>query len=111
MKNLQLRFGHLVAAHRKRLDWTQRKLAEASELSDDMIARIEAGATGASFKTIEKLANALNVDPAELFGAGSGSSLFATGELSDLTARLAKLNPGELLWLRRIIDAALASRP
>lgn len=110
MKNLKLRFGHLVAAHRKRLNWTQRQLAEAADLSDDMIARIEAGATGASFQTIAMLSRALDVDPAELFSIEAGSNILAKGEVADLAARLSKLNPAEFRWLRRIIDAALASR-
>ncbi len=108
---MKLRFGHLVAAHRKRRDWTQRQLAEAAELSDDMIARIEAGATGVSFQTIARLSEALGVDAAELFSAEAGSASLAKGELGDLAARLSKLNPAELVWLRRIIEAALASRP
>lgn len=65
--DLHRRFGHLVATHRKRRGWTQVQLAEAIGMSVDMVAKMEVGVTGARFPTIEKLAVALEVDPAELF--------------------------------------------
>lgn len=108
MSSLQKRFGSLVAGHRRRLRLTQRQLAEATDLSEDMIARIETGSTGASFNTITSLAQALGVDPAALFSPEHPSTP-ARGELIDMLADLSKLNDGDLQWLRRIIDAALSS--
>lgn len=40
MDDLQKRFGRLVAAHRRRMGWTQAKLSEETEISLDMITRI-----------------------------------------------------------------------
>lgn len=110
MDSLKHRFGRLVAAHRKRLGWTQRQLAEAAELSDDMVDRIEAAATGASFTTVEKLAAALKVDPAELFTSELPAGALQRGGLADLTARLAGLRADEIEWVKRLLEAAL-SRP
>jgi transcriptional regulator with XRE-family HTH domain len=109
MGNLKHRFGQLVAAHRRRLGWTQRKLAEAADLDEDTIGRIEIGRRGVSFGTIEKLATALQVDPAELFTTQIPGSVHhrTTG---DLTAKLAGLRPEEAVWLSGIVDAALKPR-
>lgn len=108
MQDLQVRFGILVAAHRKRRNLTQRQLAEAAELSEDMIARIEVGATGSSFASIERIARALAVEPAELFHPQAAAASLVTGELADLLGELAKSTPAEVAWLRRLIQAALA---
>ena len=110
MANLKRRFGSLVAAHRRRMGWTQRRLAEAADLSDDMIARVEVGSTGVSFATIEKLAEALQVDPAELFTAELPGGSFQRKPLTDLTAKLATLRTDDVLWIGKIVDAALAPR-
>lgn len=107
MGDLKQRFGNLVAAHRRRMGWTQRQLAEAADLSDDMVARVETGSTGVSFRTIEKLAAALAVDPAELFTADLPGGSLQRRPATELTARLANLKPEEIGWLSGIIDAAL----
>ena len=107
MANLKRRFGSLVAAHRKRVGWTQRKLAETADLSDDMLARIEVGATGVSFATIEKLANALQVDPAELFTSELPTGALLREPLGDVVLKIAGLKPEEIRWIGGIVDAAL----
>lgn len=110
MSELRQRFGRLVAAHRKRARLTQGQLAEAAGISIDMISRIESGATGARFGTIEKLAQALEVDPAQLFSAEMASSAMQRVALSALTARLAGLSDDDLRWISGILDAALKRR-
>lgn len=67
MADLRKRFGGLVVAHRRRRGMTQQQLADAARLSPTMIGRIEAGTTGARFPSIERIAKALDVDPAQLF--------------------------------------------
>jgi transcriptional regulator with XRE-family HTH domain len=59
MADLRKRFGELLAAHRRRRGLTQEDLAEAAGLSVDMISKIEVGATGARFPSIERLARAV----------------------------------------------------
>lgn len=110
MVELKKRFGKLVAAHRRRRGLTQEALAAAAELSPDMIARMEAGATGARFTTITKLAAALQVDPGELFSTEVPAGALERQELTEITTRLATLNDRELRWLSGVIDAALRKR-
>ena len=109
MTPLQSRFGHLVAASRRSRGLTQQALAEAAGLSVDMIGRVEAGSTGASFSTISQLADALQVDPATLFSPEvslpARSPLFV-----DLLSRLATLSERDLRWVSKLLDAALLPR-
>jgi transcriptional regulator with XRE-family HTH domain len=110
MDNLRKRFGHLLAAHRRRRGLTQDGLANASGLSKDMVARIEIGKTGASFSTIERLAQTLEVDPAEFFTTELANSAKDRQTFTALTARLAPLNERDLTWLISVIDAVLRGR-
>ncbi|MBV9996915.1 MAG: helix-turn-helix transcriptional regulator [Caulobacteraceae bacterium] len=110
MQELRRRFGRLVAAHRRNRGLTQDTLAERSGVSTDMISRIEAGATGARFTTIAKLAEALDVDPAELFSSEVPAGARHRATLTNLTARLSSLSDRDLLWLTGIVDAALKPR-
>jgi transcriptional regulator with XRE-family HTH domain len=110
MGNLKQRFGSLVVAHRRRHGWTQRQLAEAADLSDDMIARIEVATTGVSFDTIEKLAAALQVDPAELFTAQLPAGAFQQQPMTELVTTIAGLTNQEIVWLSDIVRAVLKPR-
>ena len=47
------------------LPWTQAKLAEGADLSVDSISRIERGDRSPSLESLEKIAEALGIDPAE----------------------------------------------
>lgn len=60
-------FGQQVKKIRKAKKMTQQKLAELLDVEPGSIAHIESGLRGASFPTIELLADALNVDYFELF--------------------------------------------
>lgn len=66
MVDLQTRFGRLVKTHRVRAGLTQEALAERANISTD-ISKIEGGNSDARFAVIAQIANALEVDPAELF--------------------------------------------
>ncbi|HLY67599.1 MAG TPA: helix-turn-helix transcriptional regulator [Chloroflexota bacterium] len=110
MQELRQRFGRLVAAHRRQRNWTQDKLAAEAGISIDMVSRVEAGATGARFNTVAKLAEALGVDPAELFSSEVPSGAKQRAALTNLTARLAALSDRDLGWLEDVIDAALKPR-
>jgi transcriptional regulator with XRE-family HTH domain len=89
---------------------TQHALAEAADLSDDMIARIETGATGARFPSIARIAAALEVDPAELFILDPVPGRIVRKPLVDLTARLAALSDSDLAWVAQLLEAALKPR-
>ena len=110
MSDLRKRFGRLVAAHRRRRGLTQEKLAEAADVSTDTIAKIETGVTGARFPVIQRLADALKIDPAELFTTEIPSGALMRGKFGDISTRLARLSEPELEWVRTLLDVAL-TRP
>lgn len=87
---------------------TQEGLAEAAGLSVDMVAKIEVGATGARFPVIERLAMAIGVDPAEFFTTEIPGGSINRGTFREITSELAQLAEPELIWVRDLLDAALA---
>jgi transcriptional regulator with XRE-family HTH domain len=62
-------FGASLRRCRRSRGLTQAQLAEATDLSLEMIGRLERGLTGPSFETIAALASVLQIAPAVLFGA------------------------------------------
>jgi transcriptional regulator with XRE-family HTH domain len=110
MADLRKRFGQLVAAHRRRHGLTQEGLAEAADLSPEMVAKIETGKSGARFPVIERIAVALDIDPAELFTTQLPTGAFQKGAFAALSLRLASLSESDLLWISRIVDAVLSSK-
>lgn len=104
------RVGNLVAGHRRRKGLTQQKLAELCGLSPEMISRIENGHNGLRFSRIEDLANALEIDPAELFIADPVPGRDMREPLLNLTAKLARLSDADLVWADQLFDAAFRSR-
>lgn len=111
MDDLRARFGNLVKAHRRRAGLTQEALAERANISTDMVSKIEGGNSGARFGVIAQLAEALQVDPAELFTPDLPGGQLQRSTLIEITSRLARLSDGELYWLNGIIEAALRSTP
>jgi transcriptional regulator with XRE-family HTH domain len=107
MVDLRKRFGGLVKAHRTRLGLTQEALAERANISTDMVSKIEHGNTGARFRVISLLAEALGVDPAELFTPNLPEGELHRAPLTEIISRLGSLADNELRWLNGVIDAAL----
>ena len=107
MVDLRKRFGGLVKAHRLRIGLTQEALAESANISTDMVSKIEGGNTGARFRVISQLADALSVDPAELFTPNLPSGQLQKAPLTAIISRIGSLNDSELRWLNGVIDAAL----
>ena len=110
MLSLRKRFGQLLAAQRKRRGLRQADLAEKADLSVDMIAKLETGASAHSFASIERLADALQIDPAELFTYELGGRPYERMALTDLVAKIADLKDPELRWLSGIVGASLKAR-
>lgn len=75
-----------------------------------MISRIETGASGARFQTVAKLAEALAIDPAELFSPDVDGSKLLRPKLTAITSRLAALSDTDLDWLDRVLVAVLRHR-
>jgi hypothetical protein len=72
-----------------------------------MISKIEVGATGARFPSIERLAQAVQVDPAELFSSDLPSGAMNRGAFGEITAKLSTLPESDLVWISALIDVAL----
>ncbi|WP_320198274.1 helix-turn-helix domain-containing protein [Agrobacterium sp. rho-13.3] len=109
MVGLRSTFGLCVKAHRHRLNLTQQQLADKTDLSLDMIAKLESGAIGASFATIEKLSQVFSTDAASLFRLDATDNRF-NPQLNAVVSRLAVLSEHDLIWISAIIDAALKPR-
>lgn len=108
--DLRARFGMLVRAHRVRLGLTQEALAERANISTDMVSKIEGGNSGARFGVITRLAEALGVDPAELFTPDLPTGHLQRPALTEISTRLAALNDEDLLWLGDLLEVALARK-
>lgn len=111
MSELQIRFGRLLAAHRKRERLTQEQLAELAGISIDTVRKLEGGSAGASFPMIEKIAAALRLDPAELFTTEIPSGALGRSRVNEISLRLAALPANELEWVSDLLDVALRARP
>ena len=110
MVALKKRFGQLLAAQRKRRGLKQAELADKARLSVDMIAKLETGVSAPSFASIERLSEALGIDPAELFTYELGGRPYERRALTDLVAQISDLKDPELGWLGGVITAALKPR-
>lgn len=89
---------------------TQDELAVAADLSIDMVSKIEGGRSGARFAAVERLAEALQVDPGELFLAQGSTGSDRRGPLEDIAMRLVQLPDDDLRWIEGILEAALKPR-
>lgn len=67
MSKLQEKFGNRIKTLRHQHDMTQEQLAETTELSVEFISLIERGVNSPSFKTLQVLADAFNIEVFKLF--------------------------------------------
>jgi len=72
MSTLRSRFGERIRQLRTSKGLTQEELAEAVGVSTDFISLIERGERAPSFENLERLAEALGVNVAELFDFQEG---------------------------------------
>jgi transcriptional regulator with XRE-family HTH domain len=66
MPNINVQFGKAVRRRRKKLDWSQEKLAEHAGLHWTYIGRIERGKQNISLANVGKIARALRTTPEKL---------------------------------------------
>ena len=97
-------FGQTVRARRKARGLTQAQLAEAADLSEEWIRRIERGVGAPSFDVIEALATALGASAGDLFRPLSERA----GRATKIDAMLGKMSEPELAWLEGVIRAAIS---
>jgi transcriptional regulator with XRE-family HTH domain len=105
---LELRelFGTSLRQCRRARRLTQAQLAEATDLSLEMIGRLERGLTAPSFDTIAALVVALQIAPAELFGAEPSAITGERREILDLINKLlASASDAELRRAERVLSA------
>lgn len=67
MSELQRNFGKRLRFLRRSRDITQEQLAELIGRSTNFVSLMENGDAAPSFNTLQKIANALNVEVASLF--------------------------------------------
>lgn len=67
LEDIRVDFGMTVRKLRKRKDMSQEQLAEKAKLDRTYIGGIERGERNVSLLNIGKIANALGVEPWELF--------------------------------------------
>ncbi|WKZ32048.1 MAG: helix-turn-helix transcriptional regulator [Thermodesulfobacteriota bacterium] len=105
-KDMNKLFGNRIKSLRKRLGYSQEKLAEMTEISSKYLSRLETGDQFPSLEVLERLAENLNVEPKDLFEfyheEQSPRKLKET-----LTALITKADEEELRILVRIARAIL----
>lgn len=67
MSSLRIRFGKKLRQLRRQKDLTQEQLAERADISVEFLSLMERGINSPSFKSLEKLSDALGVPVKELF--------------------------------------------
>jgi transcriptional regulator with XRE-family HTH domain len=103
-------FGARLRQSRKVRGWTQSELADAANLSLDMIGRLERGHTAPSFESIAILAKAVGAPPAALLG---GSEIYPKTDtdrskaLRAISRYLAKASDADLRRIERVVAALL----
>lgn len=76
--DLARKIGKKVRELRKRSGWTQRRLAEATELSPGLLSRIENGLTMPSIPTLQLVANTLKTQIGYFFQEDEGTNYIVT---------------------------------
>ena len=103
-------FGAQVRAFRNERGMTQGDLAGVSDLSLDMISRLERGTVGPSFETMVNLSEILDVPVSVLLGGSSlheGTDSERENALLKIHRLLADIHTDELQWIESVIRAAL----
>jgi transcriptional regulator with XRE-family HTH domain len=106
VRALAQNFGRLVANHRRRLGWSQEKLAEKADISPGMIAKIETGVTGVRFPMIVRIAQALDVDPAELFYSQLPRGKLNQGRRREIITAIEELSEDDLAWVHDLLKVS-----
>ena len=94
MTTIKKKFGEHLFQLRKKSGMTQATLAAKTDLSVDLISRIERGERAPSLESIEKLSNALKIKMSELFNF-DGQEIAALSESPFESLELWKLLKGK----------------
>lgn len=108
MSSLRRQVGTKVRHYRERAGLTQTELGELIGKSLETIGRIERGSSAPSLELLEKLAEALKVDPRDLLGTGNYPARSRkTDPLARLIDRLAGLSDADLDRADKLLVAAI----
>jgi len=64
---LKTKLGERISQLRREKNLTQEQLAEVTEYSVEFVSLVERGINGPSIEGLERISQALNVEPKELF--------------------------------------------
>jgi transcriptional regulator with XRE-family HTH domain len=101
--------GTRIKTLRGEREWSQQDLAYHAGMSAVSISRIELGKLNPRIGTIEKIAKALGVTPADLVGKTS-ESLPTRVEVTALEARIERIEKWRAAFLRAAVSST-AERP
>lgn len=108
MSEIREAFASGLRQARKTRKLTQHQIAEAADLSVDMISRLERGAVAPSFDSIETLARSLGISPLQFFTLRPpemGRSTKRAKALAEIHRILAKANDTDLERYARLLKA------
>lgn len=103
MPTLKRLFGDLVRTHRVARDLSQQQLADAAGMSEVWLRKIEKGSASPSFETIEHLAKALHVQPAELFGGKPAVDRRALSAFEQLVAKISGRSAADIKRITELV--------
>jgi hypothetical protein len=87
-----------------------KSLDEAVLALDDVLGSVgDTCPTGARFPSIERLANAVEIDPAELYTSNLPSGSLSRGAFGEISAHSSLPEP-DLVWVSALLDIALRRR-
>lgn len=110
MEDMQRAIGRRIRRLRRERGWTQADLAERTDLSLDMIGRVERGNATPSLRSLKALACALGVPPMALLaddGVPAGVAMPRARRYAYLIERLESLDDAELDWVIGLLESAL----
>ena len=100
--------GRRIEALRKERGWTQGKLAEKAELSNNYLSNIEHNHSIPSIETLMRLCVALDVTPNDILAGSSSEGMdYMTTDIIDL---LNQCTPQEKRYISGIIRVLLSER-
>jgi len=112
MSDLAKQLGKRVYLFRKRNGLTQAALAEKVKISNEFMSGIERGAKLPSLFTLEKIAQALEVTPKDLFNfdrTGFQSIQSLSREVLDVSALLQKMTPSQRRKISKVVKVLAES--
>lgn len=108
MSSLRRQVGTKVRHYRERAGLTQTELGDLIGKSLETIGRIERGTTAPSLALLEKLADALKVEPRDLLGTGSHAAKTRRADpLAQIIDRLAGLSDADLARAEKLLGAVI----